>query len=51
MTNPTAVRTLTRAMNMKSGSQQAGGVMSQLMFHIGEIYDLNPIEFHNKEGG
>jgi len=51
MTNPRAVRTLTRAMTMNTKSQQAGGVMSQLMFHIGEIYDMNPIEFQKQEGG
>jgi hypothetical protein len=50
MTNPRAVRLLTRAMTMKAGSQQAGGVMAQLMFHIGEIYDLNPVEFQKQEG-
>ena len=50
MTDPRAVRLLTRAMTMKAGSQQAGGVMAQLMFHIGEIYDLNPIEFQKQEG-
>jgi hypothetical protein len=51
MTNPRAVRTLTRAMTMNTKSQQAGGVMAQLMFHIGEIYDMNPIEFQKQEGG
>ena len=51
MTNPRAVRTLTRAMTMDTKSQQAGGVMSQLMFHVGEIYDMNPIEFQKQEGG
>ena len=51
LTNPSAVRTLTRAMTMNTKSQQAGGVMSQLMFHVGEIYDMNPIEFQKQEGG
>ena len=50
MVNPRAVRLLTRAMTMKAGSQQAGGVIAQLLFHIGEIYDLNPVEFQKQEG-
>ena len=49
LTNPRAVRSLTRAMTISPRSQQAGGVMSQLMFHIGEIYDQNPIEFQKQE--
>jgi len=37
-------------MTMKPGSQQAGGVVAQLMFHVGEIYNQNPVEFQNNEG-
>lgn len=51
LTNPRAVRSLTRAMTMSPRSQQAGGVISQLMFHVGEIYDQNPVEFQKQEGG
>ena len=50
LTDPRAVRSLTRAMTMKPGSQQAGGVMAQLMFHVGEIFDQNPVEFQKQEG-
>lgn len=51
LTNPRAVNTLTRAMTMNPKSPQAAGVMSQLMFHIGEIFNQNPIEFQKQEGG
>ena len=51
LTSPSNVRYLTRAMTMSPKSPQAGAVITKLLGAIGDIYNENPIEFQNNEGG